>query len=713
MPKLFFLLAILTLCCTGTILSQDTAVQAMANNSAALPLPSRQLSRPNVGQDRLPDSRRSISNGRKEDARLPIAQAFGDIAVIEDNGAIVGDEKLFDLDNTTLQFTPLSDGGYRVAKIPLVWESDTGAEVPYDPGFPVQSREVPLSELAFSFGNRAWQSMVINSTGNITFGWREDETNRDRYFLFDDLANIFVSNGDVMIAPSWHRFLRSPRSRTFFKSHNDRVVVTWDVTERFADPIFFLRTPNRNQIQVVLFPSGEIRLSYNGVQTRDGIVGVFPGVTPIATRTLSINTDTQDPGTEGYLDILEARVEQVDTTNVRFSYDLREPVPEPKQGLVYRFFIDTDPPFQPGGIDFDAADCVVSLHISSEGDWEARHCAGLGSFDIDGNRISVLLPLAAIDFAEQFKWFGDAVDFNTTGQFDQIDTLVASPTDFGADRAIDLSNSLPIEVGAGAVFESFHYALLSDPRTITNAFYRSFEDEYDFLVLLTNFRFAGQEAAPAGFGALNTAVEGIGLGFDGVEAFGSDGRLQSGQLPSWIHAPVYDEQGADNTGLFRNYDRAMSLISHEIGHRWLANLDFMDSGVRRPLHDSAPHWLTNVPTARSRRPGVGFGRLCLGNDEIRKSCAAHRPTRHPGSKDSRRQCLRCYAGRRTGRLRFRGPRETGLPGTSFRRRRGARYTCFRISGLGYVENDLFAQDARFESQGPDRGGLVHSPAISS
>ncbi len=45
-----------------------------------------------------------------------------------------------------------------------------------------------------------------------------------------------------------------------------------------------------------------------------------------------------------------------------------------------------------------------------------------------------------------------------------------------------------------------------------------------------------------------------------------------------------------------NYARAMAFISHEIGHRWLAFLDFIDdSGVSRPLHDVFGHWLGNVP----------------------------------------------------------------------------------------------------------------------
>ena len=109
-------------------------------------------------------------------------------------------------------------------------------------------------------------------------------------------------------------------------------------------------------------------------------------------------------------------------------------------------------------------------------------------------------------------------------------------------------------------------------------------------------RFDSQVVGAAGFDVLNTSVSGIGIGSDKGVGFGTAGRLQCGQNPSWINAPGYDQAGEDANGSFDNYDKAMLLISHEIGHRWLANLDFLDdNGVRLPLHDDTGHWLGNVP----------------------------------------------------------------------------------------------------------------------
>ena len=288
-------------------------------------------------------------------------------------------------------------------------------------------------------------------------------------------------------------------------------------------------------------------------------------------------------------------MEQVDEINLRFTYDLRGVVPAPVEGLLYRFDIDIDPPFVAGGINFDAADCVVDVLALPSG-WHARHCLGETSFVIQNNQVSALLPLSVIGFPQQFKWFGDAVYFSPSGAFDQIDTVVASPTDFGENREIPFTVSLPRIVGSGAIFESFHYPVLkASPQSLAKLFYQTFPDSFDFLVLLTSMRFDAQVAGVAGFDVLNTSVSGIGIGSDKGAGFGTAGRLQSGQNPSWVNAPGYDQAGEDVTGSFDNYDRAMMLISHELGHRWLANLDYLDdSGVRRPLHDGG-HWLSNVP----------------------------------------------------------------------------------------------------------------------
>ena len=75
----------------------------------------------------------------------------------------------------------------------------------------------------------------------------------------------------------------------------------------------------------------------------------------------------------------------------------------------------------------------------------------------------------------QVKWFGDAVYFSPSGAFDQISTVVASPTDFGGNREISFAVSLPRIVGSGAIFEPFHYPVLTaSPQSLAKLFYQTF-----------------------------------------------------------------------------------------------------------------------------------------------------------------------------------------------------------------------------------------------
>ena len=493
---------------------------------------------------------------------------IGNVAVIQDDGSLVGHQNLFDLDQSTLRFTPRPEGGYFVEKIPLLWDDDPGTAISYELQDFIGSREVQFESISFPFGGTDWNSLFINSTGSITFGYNESQEGRPEEPIFDDFAEILRGSGTLMIAPLWHKFSPYDPSQTFFKEMQDRVVITWDVTEFFGDWRSFSRSANENRLQAVLLSSGEILLSYNGISTLDGVTGVFPGITPInPPLILSTNQDPQDLEIPAHLDILDARVEQIDALNLRFTYDLRGVVPAFDEGLSYRFLIDLDPPFVAGGINFDEADCDVGVFATQSG-WRADYCTGETSFVIQNNQVSVLLPLHVIGFPQQFKWFGDTVDFSPSGEccpFDHIPTELASPTDFGGDREISFTAGLPRIVGSGAIFESFHYpVLLASSVSITERFYQTFADSFDFLILLTSMRFDSQGALAAGFRTYNPSISGIGVGFDfdGATSYGSAGRLQSGQLPTWINAPVYDQEGEDALGSFDNYDRAMAFISH-------------------------------------------------------------------------------------------------------------------------------------------------------
>jgi hypothetical protein len=530
------------------------------------------------------------------------AAAAGNIVVVADDGSVVGHNNLFNLDGSTILFTPNAAGGYDASATDPAWDDDVGDPLPMD--LPArQSTEVPLG-FSFPFAGKTWSSVVVNYTGSLGFGWREDAVTRDRYFFFDDMAASFVS-GPPMIAPYWRRFygdwaLGDGGNRFYVKRAADAILITWDVAELYDDPQGYPATRQGNRFQALLSSDGSVVFSYNGMQTLDGITGIYPGPTPLnPAPVLSQTQRSAKAGIATYLAITDARVEQPDDLSVRITYTMAGTIPPPRAQLFYRFFLDFKPPFVPGPLNFNATDCEVDVTASGNA-WSVRSCRGTVSFQVSANKVSVTLPLSVLGFPKQFKWFGDAVDFAQTGQFDQVGTLVASVQDSGGNREMHFASALPVAGIRGALYESFHYPLFQSDdiskasQAISRLYYKSFPDAVDFLLLFTNFRFDNQEAASTSFGALNSSIQGIGVSAGTAAAYGSAGRLQGGVNPSWIGSAMYDQSGVDYTGPWDNYDRTMFLLEHEMAHRWLAALDYMNNGVRTPLHDPAPHWLPNV-----------------------------------------------------------------------------------------------------------------------
>ena len=62
----------------------------------------------------------------------------------------------------------------------------------------------------------------------------------------------------------------------YVKELDDRVVVTWDVTEPFGNIQDFTWTKTVNRFQAVLHKDGAIEMSYQELAAKDAIIGVYP-----------------------------------------------------------------------------------------------------------------------------------------------------------------------------------------------------------------------------------------------------------------------------------------------------------------------------------------------------------------------------------------------------------------------------------------------------
>src|SRR6185436_8912109 len=104
----------------------------------------------------------AVSSGGTPPAPPPAVSASRGIAIVQDDGSLSGHENLFNLDHSTIRFTPQPAGGYLVEKIPLVWDDSFGTSMAYDGAAVIGSHEVPFTALAFPLGGTTWHSVVVN-----------------------------------------------------------------------------------------------------------------------------------------------------------------------------------------------------------------------------------------------------------------------------------------------------------------------------------------------------------------------------------------------------------------------------------------------------------------------------------------------------------------------------------------------------------------------
>jgi hypothetical protein len=175
---------------------------------------------------------------------------------------------MFDLDKRTLRFTPVP-GGYRVENVALVWDSDSGPAM--------TGAQATLKNFAFPFSGKTFDGFTVGTTGSIAFSASAPASAAnaasagraggaggvtiERFDQLQDAAKTLV-NGQPAICV----FMKPRMSGTrFVKELDDRVVITWSLTEPTGGIQDFTWTPTPNRFQAVLFKDGTIQMSYDQV----------------------------------------------------------------------------------------------------------------------------------------------------------------------------------------------------------------------------------------------------------------------------------------------------------------------------------------------------------------------------------------------------------------------------------------------------------------
>jgi Tol biopolymer transport system component/subtilase family serine protease/flagellar hook assembly protein FlgD len=165
----------------------------------------------------------------------------------------------------------------------------------------------------------------------------------------------------------------------------------------------------------------------------------------------------------------------------------------------------------------------------------------------------------------------------------------SSAEEFTAATVSDYGNVTVMEVSGNYDAKNPDGSLNSRPREIiAKEFYRLHKDEYDFLVIFSNFDFLMPESETKGlYHEVRNDTSGIGLPlFDNSSRYGSNGRLQG----------IIDMgnvlRHATNT-LDPRFEGTLSVLSHELTHRWGAYVKYRDpEGVDSSslLGKDGSHW---------------------------------------------------------------------------------------------------------------------------
>jgi subtilase family serine protease/fibronectin type 3 domain-containing protein len=161
--------------------------------------------------------------------------------------------------------------------------------------------------------------------------------------------------------------------------------------------------------------------------------------------------------------------------------------------------------------------------------------------------------------------------------------------DFTAKHMGDYGNVSVMEVTGNYDANNSDGSVNTVPRqVIATEFFKTHKDDYDFLVIFSNFDFRMPEAEVKGF-YLHIKNDILGIGkevFDNSGMFGSSGRLQGtidmGNIASKVTDPM--DPGFEDT---------LGTLSHEMLHRWSAFVRFKDqsgSVSQALLGKGGAHW---------------------------------------------------------------------------------------------------------------------------
>ena len=192
---------------------------------------------------------------------------YGNVAVIEDSDGVVAQRNPFNLDLKTLTFPPAAAGA-------TLYTFQTSADS-YDAAAASQGTAIRLGDddshqlslpFAFPFFGKTYQSIFINSDGNLTFS-EGDNASTDRSLGRMVAGPPRIAGLFADLDPS-----KTPAGVTVTSSAT-RFIVSWSRVPQYSS--FGIGTLATFQIR--LYPDGRIQVAYDGISVSGAVVGIAPG----------------------------------------------------------------------------------------------------------------------------------------------------------------------------------------------------------------------------------------------------------------------------------------------------------------------------------------------------------------------------------------------------------------------------------------------------
>lgn len=539
----------------------------------------------------------------------------GNLIVMELDDGVLDKANLFDLSGRTLRFIP-EGSRYRIESGALQWDSDFGSAL--------AGSDVTLHQFAFPFSGQRWTSFHVGRTGSLRFG--EPATENGPPSAGPGDGGVSIGRFEPLAEAAARLWDSAPAICVFFKPRTsgphyvkeleDRVVITWDLTEPFGNIQDFTWFKTINRFQAVLHRDGLIEMSYKELAAQDAIVGVYPVFAGAEKPLISLRAEPHS-ALPAHLDVRNVKVAVVDGILLRITFETRGPVlPEGEtgvDGVVYRVLFDAQ-------------------RVKSASHPEALRTA----WTVRGVRWPLNRPSRYVAFGQGVSRKVKATANTITVQGVLPETMkgayqiaISAEVASGANaeplekiapqaaRMAGISNpevkfsSLTRKDGAFAMaYESFHYLSLPRAQDLSCTVIKALGDKFDFLAYYSDFRIDNQEAGTPSDGPKGGNVLGTGENQHDLDEYCTQGRFQwgyvqpvyvgSNQMQAWPPegSPVggdrditffqhqLEESTPDRKMLPYNY--AMSQLGHEMGHRWAA---FVSAKVNGETIQLGPvHW---------------------------------------------------------------------------------------------------------------------------